>query len=69
MSSYFDAIKPGDDDSQFISQLDSQLDSQLTVVRGSLRSASPSLFTVMTLPPDLAAMRQLAFALNASPII
>ena len=69
MSSYFDATKSGDGDSQLTEQLDSQLDSQLTVAKGPPRSAPPPPSMVMQLPPDLAAMRQLVFALNASPII
>lgn len=70
MSSYFDSTKPEDDDSQLNSQLDShldsQLDSQLTVARGPPRSAPPSISTVLKLSADLPAVRQHAFALNAS---
>ena len=68
MSSYFDAIKPGDEDSQLNNQLNSQLDSQLIVARGPPRSAPPSISTVLQLFSDLAAVRQNAFALNASEI-
>lgn len=60
MSSYLDATKPENDDSQ--------LDSQLTVARG-VRSAPPlDISTVLHNPPELVSMRQLAFALNASKL-
>lgn len=71
MSSYFDATKPGFDDSQsdsqLNSQLDSQLDSQLIIVKGSVRFApSPIFFIVLNNPSDLMPMRQHAFALHTS---
>ena len=66
---YFDVIKSENDDSQLNSQLNNQLNNQFIVVRGFFRSALFSLFTVMQLLFDLAAVRQLAFALNASSIV
>ena len=66
MSSYMDTGQLKDD-SQSDSQIDSQIaddkDSQLTIARGSIRSAPPSISTLLTLPPDLLSMRQQVFEL------